>query len=101
MLDAATHKVVGALLVNRVLVDPSETLYQCPANVVTLTGRGQIAFTETLLWGGGGQGQDTWATWAPWPIIGGTGEFFGATVSVDIPADSTWGAGDFVVTITE
>lgn len=101
MLDATTRKVVGAFLVDCVLVDPRQTLYHCPANTITLTGRGQIVFTETLLWGGGGPGQDTWSTWAPWPIIGGTGEFLGATGTVDSPADSTWSAGDFVITITE
>jgi hypothetical protein len=101
MLDAGTHKEVGAFLVDCVLVDPSQTLYFCPANTITLTGRGQIVFTETLLWGGGGAGQDTWATWAPWPIIGGTGEFLGSRGSVDSPADSTWGAGDFGITITK
>jgi hypothetical protein len=101
MLDAATREGIGTFLVNCVLIDVSQTLYHCPANTITLTGRGQIVFTETLLWGGGGPGQDTWATWAPWPIIGGTGEFLGATGTVDSPADSTWSAGDFVITITE
>jgi hypothetical protein len=101
MLDAATRKAIGSLLVDCFLVDPGQKLYHCPANTITLTGRGQIVFTETLLWGGGGAGQDTWATWAPWPIIGGTGEFLGATGTVDSPADSTWSAGDFVITINE
>lgn len=100
MLDAATHKIVGAFLVDCFLIDPGQKLYHCPANTITLTGRGQIVFTETLLWGGGGAGQDTWSTWAPWPIIGGTGEFSGATGVVDSPADSTWSAGDFVITFT-
>ena len=100
MLDAATHKIVGAFLVDCVLIDPGQKLYHCPANTITLTGRGQIVFTETLLWGGSGPGQDTWSTWAPWPIIGGTGEFLGATGVVDSPADSTWSAGDFVITFT-
>jgi hypothetical protein len=99
MLDAATRKEVGAFLVDCFLVDPTETLYHCPANTITLTGRGQIVFTETLLWGSGA-GEDTWATWAPWPIIGGTGEFLGATGTIDSPADSTWSAGDFVITLT-
>jgi hypothetical protein len=100
MLDAVTRKGVGSFLVDCFLVDPGQKLYHCPANTIALTGRGQIVFTETLLWGGGGAGQDTWATWAPWPIIGGTGEFVGATGTVDSPADSTWSAGDFVITIT-
>lgn len=97
MLDAATHKIVGAFLVDCVLIDPGQKLYHCPANTITLTGRGQIVFTETLLWGGGGPGQDTWATWTPWPIIGGTGEFLGAAGTVDSPTDSAWSAGDFVI----
>lgn len=101
MLDAATRKGIGTFLVDCFLIDPGQKLYHCPANTITLTGRGQIVFTETLLWGGGGPGQDTWATWAPWPIIGGTGEFLGATGVVDSPADSTWSAGDFVITITK
>ena len=100
VLDAATRKAVGSFLVDCFLVDPGQKLYHCPANTIALTGRGQIVFAETLLWGGGGAGQDTWATWAPWPIIGGTGEFLGATGTVDSPADSTWSAGDFVITIT-
>lgn len=100
MLDAVTHGVVGAFLVDCFLIDPGQRLYHCPANTITLTGRGQIVFTETLLWGGGGAGKDTWATWAPWPIIGGTGDFLGATGTVDSPAESTWSAGDFVITIT-
>jgi hypothetical protein len=36
----------------------------------------------------------------PWPIISGTGEFLGATGSVESPDDSTWSWGDFVITIT-
>jgi len=100
MLDATTRQTVGSFLVDCFLIDPAQKLYHCPANAITLTGRGQIVFTETLLWGGGGAGQDIWATWAPWPIIGGTGEFLGATGVVDSPADSTWSAGDFVITFT-
>lgn len=99
MLDAATHKVAGAFLVDCVLIDPGQKLYHCPANTISMTGRGQIVFTESLLWGGSGAGQDTWATWAPWPIIGGTGEFLGAVGVIDSPADSAWSAGDFVITI--
>ena len=92
VLDAATRKAVGAFLVDCLLVDSTETLYHCPANTITLTGRGQIVFTDTLLWGSGA-GDDTWATWAPWPTIGGTGEFLSATGTIDSPADSTWSAG--------
>jgi hypothetical protein len=60
---------------------------------MTLTGRGQIVFDETVYIGG------PWYP-KPWPIIGGTGEFLGATGSVASPKDSTWPYGDFVITIT-
>ena len=98
MLDAATRKEIGTFLVDCFLVDPGQNLYHCPANTITLTGRGQIVFTETLLFRKATR--EEWARWAPWPIIGGTGEFLGATGDVDSPADSTWSYGDFVITIT-
>lgn len=79
MLDATTRKEVGTFLVNCFLIDPGQGLYHCPANTITLTGRGQIVYTETLLFVRGAA-QETW------PIIGGTGEFLGATGSVDSPA---------------
>jgi hypothetical protein len=94
MLDATTRKEVGTFLVNCSLVDPGESLYSCPANTITLTDRGQIVFTETLRF-------VTGAVQEAWPIIGGTGEFLGATGTVQSPADSTYQYGDFVITITK
>ena len=91
-VDAATHENVGELIFKCVMTDPSRNLYDC-AIAITLTGRGQIVFDETVVIGGNGpQG--------PWPIISGTGEFLGATGSVGIPADSTCGCGNFVIAIT-
>lgn len=94
MIDAATHKGVGSFSVKCVLIDPGQALYHCPANVISLTGRGQIVFDETVCLGA------FLYTPKPWPIISGSGEFLGATGSVAIPKDSTWDYGDFVITIT-
>jgi hypothetical protein len=93
MLDAVTRKAVGMFQVACVLVDPSTGLRHCPANTITLTGRGSIVFDETFYLGG------TWYP-KPWPITSGTGEFLGAIGSVASPKDSTWLYGDFVITIT-
>jgi hypothetical protein len=93
MLDADTHVGVGSFSVKCVLLDPAKNLYHCPANTISLTGRGQIVFDETVYIGG------QWNP-VPWPIISGTGEFLGATGSVTSPKDSTWSYGDFVISIT-
>ncbi|HSO28788.1 MAG TPA: hypothetical protein VLS28_02710 [Candidatus Sulfomarinibacteraceae bacterium] len=97
MLDAATRDDVGTLLVICFLIDPSQSLYGCPTNTIALTGRGQIVYSEALLFRTASR--EEWAKWAPWPITGGTGEFLGATGTIDSPADSTWSYGDFVITI--
>jgi len=93
MLDATTRSVVGTFVVRCVLIEPNQNLYHCPANTVTLNGRGDIVFDETV-------SLDGHPFPEPWPIISGTGEFLGATGSVESPDDSTWTYGDFVITIT-
>jgi hypothetical protein len=93
MLDATTRSVVGTFVVRCVLIEPDQNLYHCPANTVTLNGRGDIVFDETV-------SLDGHPFPEPWPIISGTGEFLGATGSVESPDDSTWTYGDFVITIT-
>jgi hypothetical protein len=93
MLDATTRAFVGTFVVRCVLIDPDQNLYHCPANAVTLTGRGDIVFDETV-------SLDGHPFPEPWPIVSGTGEFLGATGSVESPDDSTWTYGDFVITIT-
>jgi hypothetical protein len=93
MLDATTRANVGTFVVRCVLIDPDQNLYHCPANTVTLTGRGQIVFDETV-------SLDGHPFPEPWPITSGTGEFLDATGSVESPDDSTWSYGDFVITIT-
>lgn len=97
LLDATSHEEVGKFLVSCFLVDPGQSLYTCPANTITLTGRGQIIFTESLLFREASAQE--WQNWAPWPITGGTGEFLGATGTVDGPKDSTWPYLDAVITI--
>ena len=94
MLDADTHERLGSFVVSCELIDPSQNLYHCPANAVTLTGRGQIVFDETVAIG------NPDSPLGPWPITSGTGEFLDATGSVASPKDSTWPYGDFVITIT-
>jgi hypothetical protein len=92
MLDWATHADVGTLTAKCVMTDPSRNLYDC-AITITLTGRGQVVFDESVVISGNGpQG--------PWPILSGSGEFLEATGSVGIPADSTCHCGNFVIAIT-
>jgi hypothetical protein len=91
LFDAATGKEVGTLAYECFLVDPASTLYHCPGNTFTLTGRGQIVFAEVILHEVGGP-----PTIAP--ITGGTGQFLGATGTVTSKKLSA--GGDFVITIT-
>lgn len=92
MLDADAQEVVGDFEVKCVLLEPAKNRYHCPANLITLYGRGEIVFDETFNLGG------PWSP-VPWPIISGTGEFLDATGSVTSPEDSTWSYGDFVITV--
>ncbi len=94
MLDADTRVAVGSFAVTCVLMDPRKNLYHCPANAISLTGRGEIVFDETVAIGRPD------SPLGPWSIISGTGEFLDATGSVASPKDSTWSYGDFVLTIT-
>ena len=94
LLDATTREEVGSLLFECFRVDTGSSLFHCPGNTITLTGRGQIVFTEKVHFAPGYARED-------WPITGGTGEFLGATGFVTSPADSTYAeGGDFVITIT-
>ncbi len=88
MFDAATGAEVGTIMFECFLVDPGPGMYHCPGITITLTGRGEIVFTEKF----NGSSQTS-------PITGGTGEFLGATGTVisQLPPS---GNGDFVITIT-
>jgi len=91
LFDAASGKQVGTLVYVEFVIKTGDSLFHSPANTITLTGRGQIVFTETLY--DDGSGRPTTAA-----IIGGTDEFLGATGYVT--SRSLPGSGDFVVTIT-
>jgi hypothetical protein len=91
LVDAETGKEVGTFAYECFLVDVASTLYHCPGVTITLTGRGQIVFTELIEHLPGKPP-------AVSPITGGTGEFLGATGTVTAKVLS--GAGDFVIAIT-
>jgi hypothetical protein len=88
LVDPITHTQVGTLKYECFVSDTGTMLYHCPGSTITLTGRGQIVFTETVDFDhpAGERG----------PITGGTEEFVGATGVVTSP-----GLSDFVITITK
>jgi hypothetical protein len=92
--DATTKKTVGTLVTECFIVDAASGEYHCPSVMITLTGRGKIVFSEDPF-----IGANTASASEDMPIIGGTGEFLGATGSVASPANSTAEYGDFVITI--
>jgi hypothetical protein len=92
LFDVATGKQVGMFAYECFLVDVGSTLYHCPGVTITLTGRGQIVFTEVIQ-------HEPGKPPAIAPITGGTGEFLGATG--DVTARVLSGGGDFVITITK
>ena len=94
MSDATTNEVVGTFVFECFVVDVASGLFHCPSDMLDLTGRGQIVYTESVYIG------NKAAPAGPWPIIGGTGEFLGVTGTVSSPKDSTASDGDFVITIT-
>jgi hypothetical protein len=94
--DAETKEMVGTLVTECFVVDAGSGEYHCPSTMITLTGRGRIVFSEDPF-----IGANTASASEDMPIIGGTGEFLGATGSVASPANSTAKYGDFVITITK
>jgi hypothetical protein len=88
LADAVTGKEVGTLAFECFVVTTGDTLYHCPGITITLTGRGQIVFTE-FYWDGVTRPETS-------PITGGTGEFLGATGTV-----TSQRGGDFVITLTK
>jgi hypothetical protein len=91
LVDAASGKEVGTFAYECFLVDVASTRFHCPGVTITLTGRGQIVFTELIEHLPGKPP-------AVSPITGGTGEFLGATGTVTAKVLS--GAGDFVIEIS-
>jgi hypothetical protein len=88
LTDAVTGTEVGTLAFECFIVTTRDTLYHCPGITITLTGRGQIVFTE-FYWDGVTRPETS-------PITGGTGEFLGATGTV-----TSQRGGDFVIMITK
>jgi hypothetical protein len=87
LVDVSTHDVVGTLKFECFVMDTGSSVYHCPGSTITLTGRGQITFTETVDFDhpAGERG----------PITGGTGAFLGVTGAV-----TSAGLGDFTISIT-
>jgi hypothetical protein len=83
MFDVATGKQVGTFAYECFLVDVQFTLYHCPDATITLTGRGQIVFTEVIQ-------HEPGKPPAIAPITGGTGEFLGRHGRCDRPG-ALWG----------
>jgi hypothetical protein len=92
LFDVSTGKQVGTFAYECFLVDVGSTLYHCPGVTITLTGRGQIVFTEVIQ-------HEPGKPPAVAPITGGTGEFLGATGEVTARVLSN--GGDFVIAITK
>jgi hypothetical protein len=86
LVDPTTHTQVGTLKYECFVIDTGSSVYHCPGATITLTGRGQITFTETVDFSS--------AAGERGPITGGTGEFLGATGVVTSP-----GLADFVIEI--
>src|SRR5450759_5015155 len=92
LFDVATGKQAGTFAYECFLVDVGSTLYHCPGVTITLTGRGQIVFTEVIE-------HEPGKPPAVAPITGGTGEFLGATG--EVTARVLANGGDFVITLTK
>ena len=92
LFERATRKQVGTFAYECFLVDVGSTLYHCPDVTITLTGRGQIVFTEIIQ-------HEPGKPPAIAPITGGSGEVPGAMgeVTTRVLPDR----GDFVITITK
>ncbi len=88
LIDTVTGLEIGSIAFECFFIEAGTNRVHCPGVTITLTGRGQIVFTgtEDIDNPAGERG----------PIIGGTGEFLGATGVVDAPA-----LFHLVITITE
>jgi hypothetical protein len=92
LLDATTNEQVGTFAYECFLVDVASFRYHCPGVTISLTGRGEIVFTEVIEHKPGRPP-------AIAPITGGTGEFLGATGIVTVKVVP--GGGDLVIAITK
>jgi hypothetical protein len=104
LVDSVTKKAAGFLVTECFVVDAGSGRYHCPATTIALTGRGQVVFTENVLLGPHICPTCSFTPEADpeaggYAVVGGSGEFLGATVDVTSPADSTYQYGDFVITV--
>jgi hypothetical protein len=92
VFDAATNKQVGTTTFECFFFDPGKLLMHCPGVTITLADRGQIVYNGIVDLGGQ-------VRLANGTIIGGTGEFLGATGTVTGKkvADNS----DIVITLTK
>ncbi len=91
VFDAATNKQVGTTTFECFFFDPGSLLLHCPGITITLTDRGQIVYNGVVDLGGD-------VRLANGTIIGGTGEFLGATGTVT--GKKVANTSDIVITIT-
>lgn len=75
VFDAVTNKQVGTVTFECFFFDPGSLVIHCPGVTITLTDRGQIVYNAIVDLGGAVRP-------ANGTIIGGTGEFLGATGTV-------------------
>lgn len=92
VFDAVSGAEVGTITFECFFFDPGRLLLHCPGITITLDDRGQIVFNEIVDLGGEVQP-------ANGTIIGGSGEFLGATGTVTSRKLAT--TSDFVITVTK
>jgi hypothetical protein len=91
MFDPATNRQVGTITFECFFVDEGSLLLHCPGVTITLDDRGQIVSNTIVELGGEVRPENG-------TIIGGTGEFLGATGTVT--SRKLASTSDFVITIT-
>jgi hypothetical protein len=104
MRDGTTNKTVGFLVTECFVVDAGSGRYHCPATTIALTGRGQIVFTENVLFGPHicptrGFTPDADPSSDGYTVSRGSGELLGATIA-ESPG-SAYADGDWVITIAK
>jgi len=92
VFDAETGAQVGTMTFECFFVDEGSLLLHCAGITITLTDRGQIVFNEIVDLGGEVRP-------ANGTIIGGTGEFLGATGT--ITSRKLASTSDFVITLSK
>jgi hypothetical protein len=92
VFDAATNKQAGTTTFECFFFDPGKLLLHCPGVTITLTNRGQIVYNAIVDLGGD-------IRLANGTVVGGTGEFLGATGTVT--GKKVGGNSDIVITLAD